>query len=197
MTQTTVHSYFQQILRDWVENGRFPDTTVEACAPSLAMKLGMAQDKFTFDNFIHSSQTPDWCLRPLDYGNTLKGTLYLYLPTHWSDFQKVDNATQVTDGNAIRQTIYLLDKAEWQKNLPDFFRQGDVSGFVYYLISAPDFHQWICCVEEPTKVWLFAFYTAEDKILITKADANDQSSLELQLTSLINSNPWYGFVRTN
>jgi len=197
MTQTTVHSYFQQILRDWVENGRFPDTTVEACAPSLAMKLGMAQDKFTFDNFIHSSQTPDWCLRPLDYGNTLKGTLYLYLPTQWNDFQKVENATQVRDGGVIRQTIYLLDKATWQKNLPDFFQQGDVSGFVYYLISAPEFHQWICCVEEPTRVWLFAFYTAEDKVLVTKADATDQASLELQLTSLINSNPWYGFVRTN
>ncbi|MBU6450851.1 MAG: hypothetical protein KGS72_03670 [Cyanobacteria bacterium REEB67] len=197
MTQTTVHSYFQQILRDWVENGRFPDTTVEACAPSLAMKLGLPQDKVTFDNFIHSSQTADWCLRPLDYGNTLKGTLYLYLPTKWSEFQKIENATQVTDGKFIRQTIYLLDKADWQKNLPDFFQQGDVSGFVYYLISAPAFHQWICCVEEPTRVWLFAFYTAEDKVLITKADASDQASLELQLTSLINSNPWYGFVRTN
>ena len=145
----------------------FPDTTVEALALRLwLMKLGMPQDKFTFDNFIHSSQTADWCLRPLDYGNTLKGTLYLYLPTKWSDFQKVENATQVTDGKFIQTDNLSAGQSRLAKKPARLSSaEGDVSGFVYYLISAPSFHQWICCVEEPNRVWLFAFYTAEDKIL--------------------------------
>lgn len=194
--QTTVSSYFQQILRDWVVNGRFPETTVEACTPTLATKLGASADSFTFDNYIHSSQTPEWSLRPLDFGNDLGGTLYIYLPTTWADLQKHDNATQVISGGLPKQTIYLMEKPEWSQTLEQFFGQGEVGAFVYYLIQPPDFHQWICCMEEANRVWVFAFYSAPGKLLITKADASDKASLELQLTSLINSNPWYGFVST-
>ena len=196
MTQTTVANYFQQTLREWVVNGKFPETTVEACSPSLATKLGYTAETFTFDNYIHSSQTPEWSLRPLDFGPDLGGTLYIYLPTTWADLTKLDNATQVLSGGLPRQTLYLMDKPEWSGTLEAFFNQGQVGAFVYYLIQPPDFHQWICLMEEGNRVWLFAFYSAPGKLLITKADASDKASLELQLTSLINSNPWYGFVST-
>lgn len=195
MTQTTVHTYFQQIFKDWVENGRFPDSTVEACTPTLAQKLGVPSEKFTFDNFVHSSQTPEWNLKPIDFGVQLEGSLYIYLPATWTGLEKLGNAVQVADGSFIRQTIYLLDKKKWQENLSDFFGQGEVSAFVYYLIQAPAYHQWICCVEQDQRVWVYAFYSSEDKVLVTKADASDKGLLEIQLTSLINSNPWYGFVK--
>ncbi len=195
MTQTTVQSYFEQILRDWVDSGRFPDTTIEACAPALSAKLGASAERFSFDQYVHSSPTPDWNLKPLDYGDALPGTLYLYLPTKWSDFERVENATQVSDGKFTRQSIYLIDRNKWKGELGQFFGKGEVTGFVYYLIQPPDFHQWICCVETGNRVWLYAFYTSPEKLLITKADAADQTLLETQLTSLINSNPWYGFVK--
>ena len=194
MSQTTVQSYFQQILKDWVDNGRFPDTTIEACAPTLAAKLGAPAEHFSFDKYVHSAPTPDWNLKPLECGD-LTSSLFLYLPTKWSDFEKVENATQVSDRKFTRQSIYLIDRHTWKNELGQFFGQGEVTGFVYYLIQPPDFHQWICCVDNGNRVWLYAFYTSPDKLLITKADAADQSLLEVQLTSLINSNPWYGFVK--
>lgn len=194
MSQTTVGTYFQQLLRDWVVNNRFPETTVEACTPSLANKLGTTSESFTFDNYIHSSQTPDWSLRPLDFTRDVGGTLYLYLPTVWADMTKLANATQILSGGLPRQTLYLMDKPEWTDSLDKFFKQGEIGAFAYYLIQPPDFHQWICCMEDKGRVWVFAFYSAPGKLLITKADAGDKESLELQLTSLINSNPWYGFV---
>ncbi|MBX9938903.1 MAG: hypothetical protein K2Y32_06595 [Candidatus Obscuribacterales bacterium] len=195
-SQNTVGNYFQQILRDWVVNGKFPETTVEACSPSLATKLGASTETFTFDNYIHSSQTPEWSLRPLDFGPDLGGTLYIYLPTTWAQLNKLDNATQVLSGGLPRQTLYLMDKPDWSKTLEQFLSQGEISAFVYYLIQPPEFHQWICCMESGNRVWVFGFYTAPGKLLITKADATDKASLELQLTSLINSNPWYGFIST-
>lgn len=195
MTQTTVDSYFKQILRDWVQNGRFPDTTVEACTPSLAGKLGTGADAFTFDNFIHSSQTPEWNLKPLDVGKELEATLYVYLPTQWTEIRRVDDASQVLEENSVRQTVYLIDQPNWLKDLDKFFANGEICAFVYYLIQPPEFHQWICLLEEGNRVWVFAFYSAPGKLLVTKADATDKATLELQLTSLINSNPWYGFVK--
>ncbi len=196
MTQTTIHTYFQQIFEDWVDNGRFPEATVEACTPTLASKLGMPAEKFSFDSFVHSSQTPEWTLKPLDFGTDLEGSLFIYLPATWSGFEKLDNAIQVSDSGFVRQTIYLLDKNSWRESLPDFFKQGEVSAFVYYLIQPPNFHQWICCVEQDQRVWVYGFYSTEDKLLVTKADASDKALLEIQLISLINSNPFYGFVKT-
>ncbi len=195
MTQTTIHSYFQQMFEDWVANGRFPESTVEACTPAMASKLGVPSEKFTFDSFVHSSQTPEWTLKPIDFGSQLESALFIYLPTPWSEFEKLENAIQVSDNGAVRQTIYLLDKTTWRNDLSKFFQQGEVSAFVYYLIQPPAFHQWICCIEQDQRVWVFAVYSTEDKILVTKADASDKGLLETQLISLINSNPWYGFVK--
>ncbi len=161
----------------------------------MASKLGVPSEKFTFDSFVHSSQTPEWTLKPIDFGSQLESALFIYLPTPWSEFEKLENAIQVSDNGVVRQTIYLLDKTTWRNDLSKFFQQGEVSAFVYYLIQPPAFHQWICCIEQDQRVWVFAVYSTEDKILVTKADASDKGLLETQLISLINSNPWYGFVK--
>ena len=203
MTQTTVNSYFQQLISDFVEKGIFPDTNVEASLPSLAAKINTPSDKFSFDNFIHSSQTPSWSLKPLNLPTKdssrfgLDAPVFVYLPAQWQKIECLENACQIYDetGNTVKQTIYLIDKHKWKETLIQFFSQKQVCGFVYYLIQPRDFHQFICCIEEGNRLWICGFYTAGDKILVTKADATDTRSLDLQLTSLINSNPWYGYTQ--
>jgi hypothetical protein len=181
-----------------VETGSFPETTQEASLPSLGEKLGIGPEKFSFDNYIHSSQTAAWSLKPLSLPEeeqfNLDQPLFVYLPSTWTQLKKLDNACQIGDDNVQRQTVYVLSATDWKKSLIEFFSKYEVAGFVYYLIQPPKFHQFIACLEEDNELWLFGFYTAGDKVLVTKANANDSQSLELQLTSLINSNPWYGYT---
>ncbi len=195
MTEGSIPNSFTKLVEDWVFRNITPDKAVEACTPAFTHRLGIEPSEFSFERYIHSSETPEWCLRTLDFPETLEGSFYLYVPANWSKSTQLKDMCQLNDGDVTRQSIFLTERNAWAQSLQQFYGQGEICAFAYYPVMPPHYHQWLVCMQSAGLIWNFAFYSGGPWLLITKGDANGRNSLETQLTSLINSRPWYAWIK--
>ena len=180
----------------WSEDPAQLREAVEGINPALAQRFGKKAKTFSFDNYFHDDEVTDWLWRTCEFDEIFQGNFFLYLPKAWAEIRQRKNAANVLEGQMIRQSLLILDKEHWLQSLPEFLEESRIEGFAYYPLFKPDYDQWLICTRDETtdKDWLYGFYCAGDWVFITKADAKGNDVLETQLISLLNSNPWYGWL---
>lgn len=192
-----VNNFFHEQLQRWAQDSAAHENALEASAPHFCEKLGVDPKTFGFKSYAQPGDATEWSQVPFEFPEMLDGTMYLYLPTRWSGSVKQKNLAQVQEGQRVRQTIVIASKEDWRSTLPQFNESGEVSAFAYYPIQPPYYDQWIACVEQQDKIWIFSFYGAGDWILITKGDAGGRNTLGLQITSSVHSSPWYSWIASS
>ena len=188
------HEKFKDALDKWAFQNIAPVDTLEYSSPIFCEKLGIEHKDFSFKAYANPGDENEWYQVPFDFSEVLDGTMYMYLPTRWNGDVKEKNIGQVNEGQRVRQTLLITSKDEWKETLADFYEVGEVAAFAYYPIQVPFYDQWIACVDNQQKIWVYTFYGAGEWILVTKGDAGGRNTLEIQVTSSVHSSPWYSWI---
>lgn len=191
-----VHQLFSELILEWCNPESAPQATIQAACPAFAERAGMSYDDFTFDAFFHSGDNEGWSWRALEFSEVFAGAFTIYLPDRWSDVRIHRTTANVLEGDKIRQSIFVLDKASWVETLPSFLTEFEVEAFVHYLLLSPGYDQWVFSTRDKNRDidWLYAVFSASDWLFVIKADAAERELLLTQLTSILNSNPWFGWI---
>lgn len=188
------HEKFKEALDKWAFQNIAPVDTLEHSSPIFCEKLGIEHKDFSFKAYANPGDESEWYQVPFDFTDVLDGTMYMYLPTRWNGEVKEKNIAQINEGQRVRQTLLITSKDEWKETLADFYEVGEVAAFAYYPIQVPFYDQWIACVDNQQKIWVYTFYGAGEWILATKGDAGGRNTLEIQVTSSVHSSPWYSWI---
>lgn len=180
----------------WQSNPSKLTEPLEGASITMAKRFGKQPAEFTFDSLFQDNEVSGWTWRTFAFDELFEGDFFLFLPEAWADVRQRKNAANVLEGAEIRQSLLVLDKLNWSKSLNEFLEDSNIIGFAYYPLYKPSYDQWVICTQEEASGvdWLYGIYSAGDWVFIIKADAKDQQMFELQLTSLLNSNPWYGWL---
>ncbi|MBZ0189061.1 MAG: hypothetical protein K8F91_22640 [Candidatus Obscuribacterales bacterium] len=192
-----VNSIFHNHLDNWAQGSNDGEQALEASAPHFCEKLGIDPIDFTFRSYAQPGDPSEWTQVPIEFPEMLEGTMYLYLPSRWTGSLKQKNLAQVQEGQRVRQTLIIASKEDWRATLSEFQKVGEVNAFAYYPIQPPYYDQWIACIEEQDKIWIYSFYGAGDWVLISKGDAGGRNTLGLQITSSVHSSPWYSWIASS
>ncbi|BCL39716.1 hypothetical protein [Nostoc sp. MS1] len=195
---TTINNLFHPIFLQWLESGITPESAIEGVAPEFANLLQVQAEQFTFDSLFHNDQMPDWAWNVIEFNEVFDGQFFFYLPITWSESRQQGLNVVFGDTKSIRQSIFLTKKSLWQPSISKFLQGVKVVAFAYYPLHKPNYDQWVFVTEdnETGTMWTFAVYSSGDYLVAVKADAPTTSELNQQLTSVINSNPWYGWIES-
>lgn len=195
---TTIHNLVQTLLSQWLESDATPESPIEGVAPEFANSLAIRPEEFTFDSLFHNAEMPDWMWKAIEFNEVFDGQFFFYLPTAWSKTRQEKLNVIFGDTTATRQSILLTKKSFWQPHIINFLQEARVVAFAYYPLHTPHYHQWVFVTEDNDagSMWTFGVYSSGDYLVIVKGDAPTISDLNHQLTSLINSNPWYGWIES-
>jgi len=192
----SIHHLFKDLLTQWLESGVVPRSSMEGIAPEFAQRMAIQPEEPLFDSLLHMSEVLGWKCQPVEFNDMFDGPLFFYVPTTWSEIRQNGPAATFGDTATTQQSLFLIQKSQWQPRMSRFFEESSVVAFAYNLLYPPHYYQWIFVVgtEETTPMWTFAAYSAGDWLVVVKGNASSASTLKEQLTSLINSNPWYGWI---
>lgn len=87
---------------------------------------------------------------------------------------------------------------QWQPRARSIREQNQVVAFAYYPLWRPHYHQWVFVTAgAAAEVTAYGVYSSDDWLVVVEGDMPDRAppSLDDQLTALINSNPWYGWIQ--
>ncbi|RUR72448.1 hypothetical protein DSM107007_57290 [Nostoc sp. PCC 7120 = FACHB-418] len=195
---TAINNLFHPIFSQWLESGLAPESAIEGVAPEFASLLQVQAEEFTFDSLFHNAQMPDWTWNAIEFNEVFDGQFFFYLPTIWAESRQQGLNVAFGDTTSIRQSILLTKKSLWQTGISEFLQGVRVIAFAYYPLHKPNYNQWVVVTKdnETGAMWTFAVYSSGDYLVAVKADAATTFELNQQLTSLINSNPWYGWIES-
>ncbi len=195
--QGCVHELFAKLINEWSVGDPSGESAIQSASPAFIERADSVSEEFTFDAYFHTGPVDGWSWKALEFSEAFQGAFTVYLPDKWADVRIHRTTANVLEGDKIRQSIFILDKASWVQTLPSFLEEFEVESFAHYCLLPPAFDQWIFTTRDKTREvdWLYAIYSAGDWLFVTKADANTPSLLFDQLTSILNSNPWFGWIQ--
>ena len=192
----SVHDLFQTVASQWLATGTGPNAALEAAAPEFGQLMAAKLEDFSFDYFFHSWHVPGWGWRCIEFRDVFDGRFFFYLPAAWSQILQSGTRALIRDVTSRKQSVQLLQKAVWQQQLDDLLSHRRALAFAYFPLHRPQFHQWLLITRggslEP--VGVHAVFSAGDWLVVAEGEGSSAASLHVQLTSLINSNPWQGWI---
>jgi hypothetical protein len=193
---SSIHALFQTLISDWLARGRAPTSAMEGIAPGLARFLNTTPEEFSFDSLFQGGGEAGWEWKAVRFPEMFDGPFMMRLPAAWSDIRQKGADASVRDAVAARQSLHLVSKERWRSSMSSFLEGGDITGFAFYPLHPPYYLQWLFVVGDGSSgpAWAWSAYSAGDSILLVKGDAVDGPELKVHLASLVNSNPWHGWI---
>ena len=194
-----LHTLFQPLFGSWLQSGAAPAAAMEGVTPEFTGWLNDTRpDAFTFDALHHSTPSPGWAWQAIEFSDLFDGQFYFYLPADWSAMQRGPARAVLGAGPARRQSICLLPSADWQPQAGEVLANRRVTAFAYYPLWRPYYHQWVFVTAgEAAEVTVHGVYSAGDWLVVVAGTVpgGAPSDLKEQLSALVNSNPWYGWIQ--
>lgn len=194
---TDLHNLCRTLLSQWLETSAAPDAPVEGVTPEFGEALDVQPQAFTFDACFHQTPTPEWAWRSIEFSDIFDGQFFFYLPETWSVVaQAAQTAAFGVDG-AARLALQLGRLSDWRPFARNWLDASRIIGFAYYPLHRPHYHHWLVVTgaDEGRPRQVYAVYSSGDWLVATQGDAPTAADLNVNLTALINSNPWYGWIR--
>jgi hypothetical protein len=194
---SSLHNLFHTLLAGWLETGTAPDAPVEGVTLAFAGMLGAQPSEFTFDAHLHRAQEPGWAWRAITFGDIFEGAFSFYLPQEWSDVAQEGAWAWLSEGGVQQQAIVVVHESFWQPHVRGLVEQGEVLAFAYYPLLRPSYHQWVFALadESGQGATTYAAFSAGEWIVAVQAAAASGPALARQLTSLVNTSPWHGWIQ--
>lgn len=194
---TSIDELFKKIFIPWALGETLHDQNrVEAISPILANVFSVKPKQFTFDKYFHTERVQGWEWNKIIFADIFEGFFSFYFPTQWKDINCEKSAATVSENNVIHQSIFLMEKKKWALRLKGFFEKNSIIGFAYEPLFLPGYIQWLFITQQPgtSESWIWGVFSSGEWVVIVKGDASDKEMLEIQITSILNSNPWYGWI---
>lgn len=196
---TSLHTVFQSIFLAWLQSHTAPDAPIEGATPELTHLLGTEPKDFTFDAYQHLAEESDWRWQTIEFSDMFDGQFFFYVPTAWSAAPRSQVSATFEDAHATpQQTISLVSISAWYAQAQALIDQKRVLAFTYYPLLPPYYHHWVFVTAEgPTDVQAYGVFSAGDWLIVVEGQApqGDAQTINYQLTALVNSNPWYGWLQ--
>lgn len=197
LSRSGTHRIFQQLMEDWTRQSRSPDCALAGCSSEFADVFAQKPNEFSFETFQHASPRPGWAWNALEFRDFFSKPLHFYWPETWDNVRQKDRRAQVSERGLVRQSLFLLDKASWAETLDEFFDRTRIVAFSCIPRSPPAFLHWTFCAGRngPQDAWwVWSIFTAAETLIVVKGDAWDAATLERQLVSSVNSDPWRDWI---
>lgn len=188
-----VHGVLAQLVLHWSETDVSPASPMEGASPQMTRILGVEPIDFTFDAFRLPTETAGWRSHVLELPGSAGRNWRLHLPVDWC----LKASGESTTANAIdakgrvRQSIFLLPKERWREGVPEFLDRVTVEGFNFQ--GAPGLEMWVFVTGGEPR-WVWGVFSGGKWVILIKGDAKTREELELQVISLINADPWQGWI---
>ncbi|MBN2517567.1 MAG: hypothetical protein JXB14_01855 [Candidatus Altiarchaeota archaeon] len=193
----SIHKIFSDWIIPWARNEKTPDIPFEGCIPEFTRVFGLTTEEFSYDSFIVQNQPQEgWTLGKIEFPEYFDGWFSFYLPKEWGKITREGSHAVVGTNERIYQSIFLMKTGSWAESMKDFLEKNEVISFAYYPLWRDKYQQWLF-VTHPEKdgaFWLWHVNGTRDYIILQKGDASDKPTLVMQLTSLLNSLPWWGWI---
>lgn len=193
---SSLHALFQTLFFGWLDTQVAPDAPVEGVTPDFAALLATEPASFSFDTLVHREPLPGWTWRAIEFGDIFDGRFFFYVPLAWSTLEQQGPWAWLSEGGARLQSIVVVHWSHWGPHVRGLVEQGRVLAFAYYPLYRPSYHQWIFALagEDGPGATLHAAFSAGDWLVAVEGAAADGPEVARQLTALVNSNPWYGWI---
>lgn len=187
---------FEKLIFQWLTTEAAPEAPVEGVTPGLAAKLGGEPRAITFDAFLHPEAQPGWRWLGLAFDAVFDGQFYFYAPEAWVEGERQgQQIATLAEPPMARQKIILSPKPFWREHLQGVLAAATVTGFAYYPRHRPHYHQWVFVTEaDGAAPVCTGAYSAGDWVVVVQGEAAGPDALRQQLTALVNSNPWHGWI---
>jgi hypothetical protein len=193
---SSLHTLFESLLVSWLDTGAAPDAAVEGVTPEFAALLGTQPADFTFDDLAHAAPAPEWTWLSLEIPQYFDGPFAFYVPRAWAELSQESAWAWLHEGGEQRQSIVLLDELFWKPYARAIVERGRVLAFSYASLLRPSYHQWIFVLAHDASggAVAHAAYSAGEWFVSVEGAPASGAALRTQLTALVNSNPWYGWI---
>lgn len=192
--QDVIRSFAEDLVRQWLTEGVIPDDAVEASTPELRALLGAGLE-LSFDDFQHRHHVrPDWGFAQF-MTPEFPAPFELYLPVSWSIESAAEQgvATVVDQARVRRQVLQIAEASQFEDATDGALYGGELLGFEVGREYGPFIHwRFVSRCDAGFDVW--SIFSAGDHALVSLAEADDVDGLRVQLTSSVNSIPWYHWI---
>jgi hypothetical protein len=185
---------FSRALLKWLDSAEPDLPAQESCTSEFAALLGYEPRDFTFDLFFLPEVEKNWEWRHIVFPVFSRGFFCFCVPRAWNVTNQMEYLANIGTEEKVHQTIFLMNTARWDENMREFVKKENVVGFAYYPLFRNTYHKWLFAVFKNGVYWLWHVSGTKEYVVLQKADGNDRESLTVQLISLLNSNPWLGWI---
>jgi hypothetical protein len=196
---SSLHTLFQSIFLAWLQSNTAPDAPIEGATPELTDWLGTQPKDFTFDAYQQLAEEPEWGWQAIEFSDMFDGQFFFYVPTAWAASMHSQVSATFEDAHAApQQAISLVSVSTWQAQAHELLTQQRVVAFTYYPLFQPYYHQWVFVTAgDASSVQTYGVFSSGDWLIVAEGSApqGDAQALSHQLTVLVNSNPWYGWLQ--
>lgn len=194
---SSIHDLFQRLLTGWFASGTVPASPIEGATPEFTNILQVDEKGFSFDSFIGRANPAEWTWKFVEFRQVFDGQFAFYVPASWALARQTGNGVLFAHGTQPQQSILLAQKAAYRPQFVQLLGTSHVLAFAYYPLLRPHFHQWLVVSRNavPGQVRATAIFPASDWLVVVEGTASGEGGLKDQLTALVNSNPWHGWIQ--
>ncbi len=198
--KTSLHTLYQPIFCQWLEDDLAPDAPIEGITPEFALRMLVQSDLFTFDELIQSEPEVGWEWVGVAFDQVFDGQFFFYIPSEWTRQEAMGTRVVLGEKERDRQLVYPILKSLWADQIQTVLDRDHVLGFAYYPLFRPHYHQWVMVIGTEAEdtltdpLTVYAIFSSGDWVVVAEATAATATELRDQLVTVINSNPWYGWL---